>query len=362
MPPRHRKPENADLEPNVYTNKVGDRIYYYYENPVTKERAQLGTKKEEANAAAREVNGYLGGAKRTPTVKLPIARIVKEWLPKRLHRLGSAHSKKRATRLLGKFSERFGRNGIRDIDTRDINEWIKQEPASNQAKARIEAIKLFDYALSQGYLPHNYGNPAKVTEYTPPPPAERMRLGYADYKQIHDEAEPWLQIGMELMLHTTMRPDNIVNLRFDQVQDGAIHTQIKKSGRFLRIELDEYEQGIVKRSRASGIASPYIVHRMPQRKGKTVRSRYKDHPTQLTVDQFSREFRKIRDRLGICGDVETGKRPSLYEIRSLGLFLYGEQGRDDAQQLADHTSEKMTAYYQYERRVVYTTVRAGLKL
>lgn len=361
MPPRDRRPENRDLEPNVYANRVGRYTYYYWEHPVTKERGQLGKDKDEANEAARELNAYVQGQKRTPRVRLPTAKVIAEWLPKRQARLGSEHSKKRARLILTRFSKALGKQSLFNVGTLEITEWLDSEPESGRAKARNEAIKLYDYALARGYLPHNYGNPAKVTEYTPPPKAVRMRLGYADYAKIYDRAPEWLQIAMEIMLHTAMRPDNAVNIRHDQFFDGALHSQIKKSGRHLRIELNDKEQAIFKRSRASGIASPYLVHKLPGKKGKPL-SRYKDHPTQLSVEQVSREFSRIRDALGIGSDAEPGQRPTLYEIRSLSLYLYGEQGRLDAQQLADHTSEKMTNYYQSDRRVVYTTVKAGLKI
>ncbi len=41
MSPRRRKPENQDLPPNLYTNVVKGIRYYWYEHPITHERADV---------------------------------------------------------------------------------------------------------------------------------------------------------------------------------------------------------------------------------------------------------------------------------------------------------------------------------
>src|SRR5690606_31788163 len=189
---------------------------------------------------------------------------------------------KRARNGLKDFSTHFGKRVLRDITTREISDYLEKIPLTYRSKQRNEVIRLFDYALARGYLPHNYGNPAKVTGFQAAPRPVQMRLGYADYQRIYAEAPGWLQILMDIMLHTTLRPGDALRLRFEQYYDGALHTQVRKSKKYLRIELDSDEQAIIKRARQSGIASPYIVHRMPKRK-RTMAAE-KTHPTQITVD------------------------------------------------------------------------------
>lgn len=363
-PPRKRKPENEDLPPNLYTNKVGAATYHYFEYPDTHEREQLGTDRAAAIKTAKALNAALGHIARKPKQAcVTVAQAAREWLPKRQERLGSDSAKKRARQAMDGISARFGRRGLRELTTREISDYLESIPLSYRSKERNEFIRLIDYALARGYLPHNYGNPAKVTEYQGAPPAQRMRLGYADYQRIHALAPPWLQILMDLMLHTTLRPGDALRLRFDQFYDGALHTQVRKTGKYLRIEFDASEQAIIRRARQSGIASPYIVHRMPERKGLRMAAE-KSHPTQVAIDKASRQFSKIRDALGIGKDVPPKQRPSLYEVRSLASWLYDQSGRDRAEvaALMAHTSEQMTAHYQDDRRVNFVTVRAGLKL
>lgn len=365
-PPRKRSIENEDLPPNVYYRTAGGTKYYYYEYPDTFEREELGSDRYGAIKTGKALNSALGHMSRRPKQSVPtIGSVIAEWMPKRIERLKSDSAKKSARNGLEQIRRQFGKRGLREVGTPKISDFLETIPLTYRSKRRNEFIRLFDYAISRGYLPHNYGNPARVTEYQGEPPAQRMRLGYADFQAIYQEAPDWLQILMDTMLHTTLRPGDALRLKLDQFYDGYLHTQVRKSLKYLRIELDVNEQLIIKRARQTGIASPFVIHRMPIRKGKKRLAAERSHPTQVMLDQASREFSKIRDRLKICSHVETKKRPSLVEIRSLGLWLYGEMNDRDqleTQALAAHTSEEMTEYYQDDRRVNFVTVRAGLKI
>jgi hypothetical protein len=78
------------------------------------------------------------------------------------------------------------------------------------------------------------------------------------------------------------------------------------------------------------------------------------------VDRASSTFRTIRNDLGIGGE----HPPSLYEIRSLSLWLYRQQFDERiAQSIAAHSDEKMQKIYMARRddeEVIY--VDAGLKI
>lgn len=156
---------------------------------------------------------------------------------------------------------------------------------------------------------------------------------------------------MMLMMQTTIRPVDAVNLKFSQYRDGVLWTKIRKTGKIQGLKLRPQAEAVLTRARQSGIVSPYIVHALPKRhRGKENRSRYKDHPTQRTTDQLSREFSEIRDRLGI-GSGKAGKPPSLYEVRSLAVRKYKEKGenRKNLQNLLSHTDDDMLEIYEHER-------------
>lgn len=369
MPPRDRKAENEDLPDNVYPDKKGAVTYYYFQFPDTLVKEYLGSDKEAAIEAGHELNDKVGRMERVRKPKgVPVSTVVREWLPIRQSEVASDSAKKMARLALERFKADFGKGTLRqltlqrDPPARQISDWLDAIPLTYRYKARNEVIKLYDYAISRGYLPHDYGNPAKATRYQGSPKAKRMRLGYSDYQAIYAEAPVWLQTLMDVMLHTTLRPGDALRLRFEQFYDGALHTQVKKTRKYLRIKLDQNEHSIIKRARQSGIASPYIVHRMPVRKRWIAAE--KDHPTQVALDMASREFSKIRDKLKIGAKVDAKERPSLYEIRSLASWLYAQSGRDrkEVKELMAHTSEQMTALYQDDRRQNFVTVTAGLKL
>ncbi|MGB1012434.1 MAG: tyrosine-type recombinase/integrase, partial [Thiolinea sp.] len=74
---------------------------------------------------------------------------------------------------------------------------------------------------------------------------------------------------------------------------------------------------------------------------------WKVHWTQVAPDMVTREFAEIRDRLGICSELEPVQRPSFHEIRALGADLYRQAGYPEEwiQSLLGHEDREMTAKY-----------------
>lgn len=362
MPPRKRKPENQGLELNVYADKKGPgQTYYYYLHPIDHWRESLGKDREAANRTARALNSALEKSGIDPSQRAPVIRgetvdqIIDEFLPIKLAQLKPGGSRKTGKNFIMRLRSLFQKRPIRALSVREMSDSMESLADSSYIKMRQMLIEVFDFALSRGYLPHNYGNPASVLATRREPKPKRERLTLDQFKAIHAKAEPWLQIGMELMLITTLRPSDVVNLKFDQVIGGALYTEIRKVQRFLRFELREADQLIIARAR-DDVLSPYIVHRMPLRKGRRL-SKLKTHPTQLTVDQMSRAFSEIRDELQIGGE----HPPTLYEIRSLASWLYQQQGINPRELMA-HTDQDMTDHYIFNRRHEFETVAVGLNV
>ncbi len=362
MPPRKRKAENQGLEPNVYTDKKPNgATYYTYVHPIDHWKEPLGKDREAANRTARALNSALERAGVDPTQRAPVIRgetmdqIIDEYLAVKLPTLKEGGSRKTGKNYILRLRDLFAKKPIRALTVRDLAEAMEPLNVTSYKKMRQFLIEIFNFALSRGYLPHNYGNPAAVLEVKRTPRPKRERLTLDHFRQIHAMAPPWLQIGMELMLVTTLRPNDVVNLKFDQVIDGALYTEIRKVQKFLRFELRESDHKIIARAR-DDVLSPYIVHRMPARKSRKI-SKLKTHPTQLTVDHMSREFSAIRDQLGIGGE----HPPTLYEIRSLASWLYQQQGINPKELMA-HTDQDMTDHYIFDRRQEFETVAVGLNV
>ena len=59
---------------------------------------------------------------------------------------------------------------------------------------------------------------------------------------------------------------------------------------------------------------------------------------------ITREFKEVRDSLEIFKGITMNTRPTFHEIRALGIKEYKDAGFDP-QELAGHSSEKMTKNY-----------------
>ena len=101
-------------------------------------------------------------------------------------------------------------------------------------------------------------------------------------------------------------------------------------------------KNIIDDSRKDRIASPYIVHRIKDARGKQAHDL--THPTQCRSADLSETFSKYRDQLDLYNNLEKKQRPTFHEIRSLSIFLYGKQGLDP-QERAAHTDAKTTKKY-----------------
>lgn len=370
-----RNKKNRDLESNVYETESKGHKYYVWEHPITHIRERLGRDRAAANSTGRALNAALTqmGIPHDERAKkntgMTVAQLAKEYFPRAIESRGSHASIKKLTNIYERIGEVYTDVSILRATVKDLFDPIGELPNSSYNDIRFQLIRLFAYALSRGYIPHNVGNAAAVMEKRSTAKAKRMRLTYDAYQLIFTEAEPWLQTTMAIMLHTGLRPCDVVHLRYDQVIDGVLYTKVRKTGKFLGIELFEGEHEIIKQSRYDGVISPYIVHRAPKRHG-VKKARERHHSTQVTTDLLSREFSAIRDKLGIgagTGKNKRGTPPTLYEIRSLSGRLYAEMGREKKliSDLFAHTKLTMTDVYLDERdisREKIKMVRAGLQI
>jgi integrase len=146
----------------------------------------------------------------------------------------------------------------------------------------------------------------------------------------------------ELALHTLQRREDIIQMQFEDIQNGHLHVRQHKTDVCLRLHIDPPLDAVIKRCRDS-IASPFLVHRRPQR----IRREYaknKGHWTAITPDMVSRAFQAARDRSSVYEHLAPAERPTYHEIRSLGADLYRKAGVDP-QLLLGHSSQRMTQKY-----------------
>jgi len=70
------------------------------------------------------------------------------------------------------------------------------------------------------------------------------------------------------------------------------------------------------------------------------------HPFAVTEDHITKQFKKYRDLSGAYDHLEPNQRPSLHDLRALGIYnITQKYGKKYAQALAGHATVKMTDHY-----------------
>lgn len=374
MAPRKRLRRNADLPANLYANKVGGTTYYRYRRPDTGTFHNLGTVKGEAMADARQLNAILSKAvdrvgavlgTAEQTMAHLIDRYRKEFLPEQAL---AASTVKLIGYRLGRFEKDLGDKLVEEIDVKVLAEYLDDNfKRDAYIKHRTALIDLFRFAQMKGLYPSDLDNPAAVTYPKASYEKQRQRMTLEQFKAIHTIAPSWLQIAMELGLVTLQGRTEVIGMQFADYDEQAgvlrvVRQKVKKHEHaYLEIE-SPWLKGIVARARKSDVASPYIVHRVPERRNA---AEGRQHWTQLTANHFSAEFRKYRDQTGLFDDVPKEQRPTFHEIRALGSWLYKKQGFDTesyVQPLMAHATEKMTEHYQKGHEQEWVRVKAELDI
>jgi len=190
---------------------------------------------------------------------------------------------------------------------------------------------------------------------------KRERLTYPAYLVVHGVAPPWLQNAMDLGLQTLQRREDLVLLRWSDIEGDRIRIEQGKTGRRLGIEVGPELREILQRCR-DRVASPYVLHRLPEKARPIgMRASSRQHHTQILPEQLTRAFADAFERSGLAVKHEQ-TRPTFHEIRSLGMALYREQGwsEERIQTLAGHADVSMTRHYLEGHEAPFQPVESGL--
>lgn len=371
MAPRKRLPKNKGLEPNLYPNAKGGTTYFRYRHPVTKEWFPMGVDKAAAQAAARQLNARLmdgqdlvGSVMGTAnqTMSKLIDRFRKEHLPTKKLAAGTL---KIFEYRLGRIERDLGKDQVQSFDVEKCATYLDDNfERDAYVKHRGALVELFRFAIMKGL--YRGDNPAEVTYAKSDYGKERQRLTVQQYQKIHEAAPEWLRCAMELSLITLQGRNEICGARFVDLSDGIWRVVRQKTEKnewaHLEIEVTPAIEAVIQRARRSGVVSPFIIHRKPERK---IKSEEKEHWTQVLPDLLSKTFKEVRDSAGLFDKMKPRERPTFHEIRALGAWLYEKQGFDRAgyvQQLMAHADEKMTEHYQSGHEKKWIRVRAELDL
>jgi integrase len=335
------------LEPNLYRHPKGFR----WKHPITGRFHYLGkdASVEFANQTARALNSLhmpktsifdrIAGAE-SESLRAVIELYLRERLP--ILRIAARTRKNYEYALRRLLKADIAARDVSTVTTRDIVAYLKSlasDSLRQQYRAHLNAV--FKTAIQEGLIKHN---PVTDTD-APHVERERERLMQEGYCIVYAAADAWMRNLMDLMRLTLQRPEDLLSLRWEAFTGTHLRVKQGKTGKRLAIVVRPEIRQVLERCR-DHIASPYIVHRLPQRlNAKGRRSASKDNHTQILRPEASRAFTAIVRR---C-DYFTGhpKPPTLYECKALGIAQLRGAGwpMEEIQRLAGHRSVRMTEHY-----------------
>lgn len=214
---------------------------------------------------------------------------------------------------------------------------------------------LWDYAVLLKFVDQNEARliPARSTsKKLEANRKRRQRLEPDGFWMIHEAAPAWLQIAMELSLITLQARLEVCNMKHSDFRDGYLFViRDKVSGdsdmAFIKIAVTPEIEAIRKRSlKIDRVASPYLVHRAPDRRRREWMEG-KPHWTYVEPAYLTREFQRVRNGLEPFARMAPEERPGFHEIRSLGARTYRRLGvpEEAIQALMTHAHKRTTQIY-----------------
>lgn len=370
MSPRKRITKNKGLPENLYTNSSKGNTYYRYRSP-NKVYHPLGKNRADAIAAARKLNAYYDSLESEVSVvdrvlsesEANISEVVKrfreEFVP---DRTTAESTRKLEEYRLNKIENDLGSTLVSSVTTKHIADYLDNNfKGDGYTKHRGTLSQLFKFAITKGLAETNpvESTFAKKTE------KKRQRMTLEQYKVLHAAAPDWMKIAMEIGLLTLQGRNEVVNMKFGDLQGDYLYVIRKKTQKndwaYLRIKVSDDIKAIFERAEHSPVNSPYLVHHEPSRRAK---AKGRSHWSQFTPNRFNELFRELRDSLPIFTNIPKDERPTFHEIRALGSYLYKKAGykRPDVKVLMAHSDEKMTELYQSGHEIEWNEAIAELPM
>ncbi len=380
MAPRQRKPENRDLPQGLRVKTSRGIKYFVYRYPSGKEFTMpKGTPRSDAIEAATIFNRE----HRNPMIKMlesgdKYNKPLKAWLSVVKRRvkdeedLGNnalATFEKDCARL-----DKFGGGTYtKSIDLEFVNDYLNEfadGKSNNVYNRKISFIKkVFDYLVDESAMETNYADRKKTKKKEE---KTRQRLTLDDYLKIHERADLYLQVAMELAIQTTHASLEITRIKYTEctmydipkmsnglVVYGIMRIQRQKvqklESSYVEIPITQAIKNTIDKSRSDKLVCPYVVHRVGRYRSQIGKGC--DHPFQVSSKYLSRAFSDLRDKLGLYSQLNKEERPTFHEIRALAAKMFKDIGISPSARMA-HANEKTTEIYT-ENHVEWTRVPAA---
>lgn len=360
---RTRSKARAGWPDNLYPNRDG----FKYRNPKTGKEVWLGRDRAKAFAAAKQANALLAPSSdligRIVTPRETVADAIRVFRQDDMPTRGWKESTAAEYDIVVRRIEKdIGDRELSTFTVKDAAEYIRQaNGARGRNTRRLVLSWIFAGALQEGWMEFNPAEQTRKFEFR----RQRERLTWEAYQEIWKAAPAWLRNAMDLSMLTLLRREDVAAARFADMRDGYLWIVPAKTDEStlvkLQIKVTPALSDLIARCR-DAVLSPYIVHRLPEKaRPSNKRAKGRDHHTQVMEDQITREFKRVRDGVGITG----AHAPTFHEIRSLGgARLRTECGwtEQQVQELMGHASPTMTQTYLEGHDMPWQEVTPGLSL
>jgi integrase len=354
------RPKSNDYPP--YMTPDGDRGGFIVRNPISGKKKRFTAAEE---ALARETARLVGelveterAAKAFDEGRPTIRSLVDAWKRDRLPFMPwDKGTRKAHVWKMDRFVREHGDRLVARTDCMFLEEWLTSfcHTADQWNKWRYVLTLLWRYAVSRKQAEVNEAEkiePRSTSKKLEINRKVRQQLDVPGFAAIHAKSPCFLQLAMELSLITLQARQEVCNMQHPHFRNGYLFVIRDKVSAdsdmaFIKIVVTEQLEEIRCRAlRLDGIASPYLVHRAPERRRREW-IQNKAHWTYVNPDYLTKTFAAVRDATGLYDHLDPRQRPTFHEIRGLGARLYEAQGMPQSaiQALMTHAHKRTTEIY-----------------
>lgn len=382
-------PKGNSLAPHLKTvrKKNGTRFFYYIMPDGSLE--SLGKDQNAAIEAANALNVALRSSgslvervldiakqpkrKKYDPTNPPMSQVIQEFKDEVLaddlarKKIGKDSYNNKLS-ILELYGQSLNKVTCQEVTTFDLATILKTKTGNTQQKHMPVLKKLFRFAISSGY---RVSNPANELSPKEPEKRKRKRHTWDGYQAIWQSSPEWLRNAINVALYSLQRRSDLVSIHSRQINRAEKSIEIFQQKTrnyanpvYIKIMAGDALWSAISTSLNSGVLCPYLIHYRPQRISKKTRDA-KAHPFAVLPDYLSKEFTRYRDLSGAYDYLPREERPTLHDLRALGILMYHKAGysKDYIMALAGHANEATTDHYiDGHENIKPVAVQAGLSV
>lgn len=371
MAARPRKSGSKDLPSYLYRKGSG----YLYDHPQAKKtKFYPGDQKAEAIRVAQKMNAYFASVKkqsvvdslgraRPPEISEALKAFTKDYLP----RLQLKETTAKAYQFTFKrVNADLGSLRLDEVNQETLSNYLLDNYIGDgYDKTRARLNHFYKFCISRGWVTSNLAQGTlpsiKTGKQTRPHTLEALQA-------IQEHSPEWLQDMITVAMATLLRPDDLRNLKKEDVdmEKGTIRVAVGKTTNYKEaVYLEIYMNSLmfnpaeaIQRRLKSGLVSPYVFAYRPHDRAKKDQVEKKKHWSYITKGKLSKTFREARNAAGVYDHLPVNQRPTFKEIRNFGAQMLRDHQypEDFIQKLMGHKRFTTTQIYLDDGKPKYQKV------